>query len=449
MTNLLTHYRGKEAIPSYDRSVEDPNGFLQAHVILNRVGVMEYPERGELHYTSADVLAEAAPKYKGLPVLLEHPSDSQLVTSKNIENYDVVGFIMDTVFDGSVTKGIISIVSEKGKEAVRTTHTEVSCGYDQDLEEGEGVWLDECGIAGETGKKYGYDTIKKNIVPNHLSLVPRGRAGAIAKVYLDDAYTLEEARVSFDEDSFKQFIEKQTMPNKQLVFDSALISVADESLPIVETLIKNYKETSDKAQKLQISLDSSSSTVQSLTRDLEVAKTSLDAMTAKYDAAVVQLEAKPSVSMDSKVIGSEVQKLLTVWGEAKKIGSNLSFDSNLSAVDAKKANLKEVSPLSLHTKIDGSEAYTNALWDITLDSKMEEKEEEKEEAESDMMRYDSGRDMGSMYDNDAFKKKYGYKDNIMMGYDRRGSYGADASPRKANNNKRISEHKDGSFSLIV
>jgi hypothetical protein len=153
---------------------------------LTRTGVFAYRQADgstRREYRPADeVFAPSALEaLRAAPVTVEHPTaGARRVTAETWQGV-AVGHVGDDVradsdrrfVEGSVVISDARAISRVDSGALR----EVSVGYDVDLEMTAGVSPE-----GEP-----YDAIQRRIRPNHVALVPRGRAGSDVTLRLDSA----------------------------------------------------------------------------------------------------------------------------------------------------------------------------------------------------------------------------------------------------------------------
>lgn len=152
--------------------VTDERGYLVTTAKLARTGAMEYlgSEIGrdankvyEVHVDPEDLFNDETIKsFEGQPVTIEHPEEAE-VTASNWDDL-AVGHISNVRQDGEFLIGDVIVNSPKAIKTIQDGKVEVSCGYDADLIENNGI-------------------IKKtNIKGNHLAIVDEGRCGANCKL---------------------------------------------------------------------------------------------------------------------------------------------------------------------------------------------------------------------------------------------------------------------------
>lgn len=153
------------------------DGYLVATVKIARTGIQQYtkrelglmedgivnvyrPESEVFHKDSLKSLAHAA-------VTVGHPDVA--VTSDNWSDLAVGEVSADVLRDG---EWLTTAIIVKDAKAQRQEARELSAGYNCELEFIDGVT--------PSGESYG--AIQKNIVFNHLAIVPSARAGSLARI---------------------------------------------------------------------------------------------------------------------------------------------------------------------------------------------------------------------------------------------------------------------------
>ncbi len=163
-----------------------PQGFLKAPVSATRTGVFVYMRGGQVHREAR--LAkhvfdpESMKTIRFIPFTADHPMD--MVTPENVRAY-LTGMTSDRAekVKHQLETDVI-IMDGAAIEDVKGGKVQVSCGYDMDLEETPGVFMDpENQDHPDNGKAY--DAIQTNIIYNHLANVMRGRMGKDTRVRLD------------------------------------------------------------------------------------------------------------------------------------------------------------------------------------------------------------------------------------------------------------------------
>lgn len=328
----------------------DANGFLKVKATIARVGIQEYYENGKLirDYRPPDEVAKSAITFTDKPITIDHPPE-EIVTVETTNKY-LKGIVRDSFFDKDTVDAELLITHVDGVRAALSTHRQLSCGYHCDHDNTPGVWVDTDGLMGEKGKEYQYDRVQRNIVGNHLALVPFGRAGDIASIKNDGFSIIDPV------------IEKVTMP-KQYILDSRSYQLDD--LNDVESLISKLESTIGEKTKL---VSDSQSKLQEITTTLTA---KVDALTAEKDALTIklsELETKQpetkTDAVDPAIIASKLETWFEVLPALKKDSADFAPNFSLSESEVKKLYLEKVAP-DHKAKLDSaSPEYINAFWDL-------------------------------------------------------------------------------------
>jgi hypothetical protein len=156
-----------------------PQGFVQVDGYASRIGVQEYRNgpkvRRELRLPD-DVFADPSlGGFLGLPITDDHPSE--MVNSENAAALTKGTVLTTGRRDGDKVMVTATIYDKKLIRKMDGGKRQLSVGYLVELDETPG----EHPVYGK------YDAIQRNIVPNHLAVVERGRAGAEVAVRMDGA----------------------------------------------------------------------------------------------------------------------------------------------------------------------------------------------------------------------------------------------------------------------
>ena len=158
---------------NHTKFMTDERGYLVTTAKLARVGSMEYlgEELGRPRgvydvYVDAEQLFNDATikSFENMPVTIEHPEEQE-VTSSNWDDL-AVGHIYNVrpSDDKQFLLGDVVVNSPKAIKTINDGKVEVSCGYDADLVENDGI------------------ISKVNIRGNHLAIVDEGRCGKNCKL---------------------------------------------------------------------------------------------------------------------------------------------------------------------------------------------------------------------------------------------------------------------------
>ena len=159
----------------------DHNGYLTAEAVLTRTGVFKYRRAdgsiiNELRSPDDVMNQDSLDTLENRPFTDGHPVVGR-VDATNTRQLSRGMVISKAKQDGDLVKAKILVTDEavidkimRKKNPVR----EVSCGYNADITDESGEF---------NGERF--DHRQTNIIYNHVALVPRGRAGAVARLRVD------------------------------------------------------------------------------------------------------------------------------------------------------------------------------------------------------------------------------------------------------------------------
>ena len=172
----------------YDRlklkAVKDDNGFIRDTPVLTRTGVFVYwqpdgTQRREYRPPEEVFKADSLNAFLGIPITDEHHG--------KVQGSNAGGLVVGSVLSSGRQDGnnLIADIVIHNTSPIDAGKKELSVGYEVELEMTSGITED-----GEP-----YDAIQRNIKPNHLAIVSKGRAGN-ARLNLDaaDAVSFVEER---------------------------------------------------------------------------------------------------------------------------------------------------------------------------------------------------------------------------------------------------------------
>ena len=316
----FSSWEGGEKMQRYDnyaiQAIKTDEGFVRDAPIIGRTGILEYRNvdgsiRREYRPPEEAFNADSLASIRGKPITLGHHG---LVSSANYREAKPVGTVIsDGRQDGNNIRADVVIYS------LDTDDRELSCGYQTELEETPGVT--------EDGQHY--DAIQRNIVYNHLAIVPRGRAGN-ARLNMDGEQILES---EVDKMSKKIKLDngiEYDVPAEVEVAFGAMIAKADEQ------------------------------------------KKELDAMTAKFDSATAEIEklkqdaAKAEADFKAK-FDDAVKTTIELRTIAQKHG--IEKADEMSNEEIKKAVVAKVHP---KLNLDGKSAeYIEVAFDLAKDTEVQ------------------------------------------------------------------------------
>lgn len=334
--SLKAHIKhASEKQDRYDISIREDKfkitsqGFLVVDATVTRTGVFDYTGIGgvkEFRPEGEVFNEDSMESLKLIPVTLKHPSE--MVSVENVKELQI-GTTGDTIHrDGDFLACRLVITDKNLVKEIKDRHDtglgnyEISLGYKCDVDPVPGEFN------GET-----YDAIQSNIQYNHLSLVATGRAGADARLRLDQ-------KTKEDVTMFKFKRDKIEIPG--LHMDAIDVEIPDEATPTVE--------------KLSGKLDEAVGIVDYLAK-------CGDAMQARYDALV---EASDKVKKDledwQSPTSDKVQDMLKARKDLEGLSDKLKVehkdkDDKTVKLDIIKSVSKDFDPK------DKSDEYIQARFD--------------------------------------------------------------------------------------
>lgn len=316
----FSSWEGGEKVQRYDNyaitATKTDEGFIKDAPIIGRTGILEYRNvdgtiRREYRPPEEAFNVDSLASIRGKPITLGHHG---LVSSANYREAKPVGTVIsDGRQDGSNIRADVVIYS------LDTDDRELSCGYQTDLEETSGV----------TPEGEHYDAIQRNIVYNHLAIVPRGRAGN-ARLNMDGEQILES---EVDKMSKKIKLDngiEYDVPAEVEVAFGAMIAKADEQ------------------------------------------KKELDAMTAKFDSATAEIEKlKQDAAKAEADFKAKFDEMVKTTIELRTIASKHGIEKadEMSNDEIKKAVVAKVHP---KLNLDGKSAeYIEVAFDLAKDTEVQ------------------------------------------------------------------------------
>ena len=216
-----------------------------------------------------------------VPVTLDHPSE--LVTPENVTQYSKGEVTSKARLDRDagwlelewVVKDVAAIA------ALDSTHKQVSGGYTADIDFTAGITPD--------GRKY--DGVQRGITPNHLALVPRGRA------FSDAATVAQWGALPVIQDN------EVKMDMKPIAIGDAVVNVAASDAATITAMIADHKaaiEAKDTAIG-ELKAENAATAAKVLTdADIEALVADRVAVTAKAATLVADYDATGKALADVK-----------------------------------------------------------------------------------------------------------------------------------------------------
>ena len=298
------------------QAIKTDEGFIKDSPIIGRTGILVYMNadgstRREYRPPEEAFKADSLASIRGKPITMGHHG---LVTNETYKQSKPIGTVLsEGKQDGNNIRADVVIYD------LNTDDRELSCGYQTDLEETSGV----------TPEGEHYDAIQRNIVYNHLAIVPRGRAGN-ARLNMDGEQILEsEVEKMSKKIKLDNGIEYDVPAEVEVAF-GAMIAKADEQ------------------------------------------KKELDAMTAKFDSATAEIEKLKQDAVKAEAefkekFDSAVKTTIELRTIAQKHG--IEKADEMSNDEIKKAVVAKVHP---NLNLDGKSAeYIEVAFDLAKDTEVQ------------------------------------------------------------------------------
>ena len=298
-------------------------GFIRDTPIVGRTGILVYrnadgTERKEYRPPDEAFKADSLASLMGKPITIGHKA---FVTAGNAAQVAPVGSVLSAGRqDGN------NIIADIVVYNLDTDSRELSCGYTLDLDEKPGITPD--------GQHY--DAVQRNIVYNHLAIVPQGRAG-VARLNMDGEQVIDE-----EEQKEEQKMAEMT----KVRLDSGIeYDCAPEVKVEIEKMRKDSAEMKKESDKLQAKYDALEA---ELKKEQEGRKADAEKAKVNFDEAVkarVELldvaEAHKVANADS-MTDTEIKTAVikAVRGDAINLDGK-SADYIEAAYDMAKADVKQ------------------------------------------------------------------------------------------------------------
>lgn len=347
---------------NHTKFMTDERGYLVTTAKLARVGAMEYlgEELGRPSgvydvYVDADELFNDATikSFENMPVTIDHPEEQE-VTSSNWDDL-AVGHIYNVrpSDDKQFLLGDVVVNSPKAIKTINDGKVEVSCGYDADLVENDGIIR------------------KVNIRGNHLAIVDEGRCGkncklgdgkpsimskllkrffgdkkAKVKVKLGDSKRslkamskkLNDSKSDFDA-KFKDAEEIVVSPDATTEEKAAVVQelqeMATELMEEATTVVEEAQAATEQAEELAAQVEqevpSDTTANDELTPEEEAKMADLEAQVIEKDERIAELEAELEAL-------KEKEEQATTANDAKRVfGDAIAIKKGMTSTEIKRA----------------------------------------------------------------------------------------------------------------
>ena len=321
------HPKGGHIMQRFDQvtfaATKTAEGFIRDTPIVGRMGILVYrnadgTERREYRPPEEAFRADSLASLMGKPITIGHKA---FVTAGNAAQVAPVGSVLSAGRqDGN------NIVADIVVYNLDTDSRELSCGYTLTLDETPGTTPD--------GQRY--DAVQRNIVYNHLAIVPQGRAG-VARLNMDGSQVIDE--------------EEQKEDNKmaemtKIRLDSGIeYDCAPEVKVEIEKMRKDSADMKKEADKLQAKFDALEA---ELAKEKEGRKADAEKAKANFDEVVkarvdlLKVAQAHKVANADSMTDTEIKTAVikAVRGDAINLDGK-SADYIEAAFDMAKADVKQ------------------------------------------------------------------------------------------------------------
>lgn len=313
------------------KAEKTPEGFLNCHAQVARVGELRYrnPNGSDrIERVTKEVLfnADSYNSLKMKPVTCpEHPP--VMLDSKNANQYSKGTTSNVVTIDGSFLGICLTITDQQAIDAIEAGTQEVSCGYmatTRPLPDGT------------------FQQVTRDY--NHLSIVPKGRAGS-------------EVRISMDSEDVPIFVQLEDTTNTHINNDMSDVKTSETNLSSLK--LDEYESInlpSDIANKVKERFNSDAKTLDSVKAQLDKAKAEYDSLMEEYK----KLKEENAGLTESATSKEDAAKKCDRCDAITKILTDRkydSFDALLAKFDAQSEQVEALEK----AKTDVAEINVNAL----------------------------------------------------------------------------------------
>jgi hypothetical protein len=277
--------------------------------------------------------ADSLASFSMVPVTNGHPPE--LLTAANTSRFSAGSIGEQVLQDGDHVKASLLVTDAKAVSDLEAGKTQLSCGYDCELEFTPGEWQGQH-----------YDAVQRGIRGNHVAIVDQGRMGPSVGVRMDgDAVQVQTS-------PSPRHKETRTVPNLQK-FDIAGVGyeVSDQVAQAIA------KERTDAAEKL----DAKAKEHTDLKAEHDKLQARHDAEKERADKAAADLKEATDPAKMSEAVAARVG--LEV--EARK---HLDEETKLDGLTDRQVKELVIAKLAPDAKLDGkSDDYVQARFDAAME----------------------------------------------------------------------------------
>lgn len=330
-----------------DELTLEPNGWLRASAALTRTGVFAYRNedgsiRRELRPPQEVFRADLMPLYAGLPLTVGHPDVFLDVLTTRAHQ---VGSISSPRREADKIVADLLVTDLVAIEQVQRGVRQISVGYEAELDFTPGTWF---GVP--------YDAVQRNIQPNHIAIVDRGRAGPECAIRLDQGDTMLDLTIDGNSVTVSPEME-----------GAVLTALGLDPANPPQTLELCYGPQDPAAAPTMDKAPAPAAPAPAAKAD------AMDALQARLDSLQAQLAAKP----DETKIRESVRNRIKLESVAEAHG--VRFDSAMSDDLIRAAVVKQLEGVDVSTK---SSAYIEARYDSAIEARSARDEQVRQVAKS-------------------------------------------------------------------
>lgn len=316
----------------------EPNGWLRASAALTRTGVFTYRNadgtlRRELRPPQEVFKTDSVAQFAGLPVTVGHPEVFLDATSTRAHQ---VGATSAPRREADKIVADLLVTDVAAIEQIQRGIRQISVGYEARLDFTPGVWLGQP-----------YDAIQRDIQPNHVALVDRGRAGPECALRLDEGDTMLDLE-----------IDGNSVTVTPEMFAGVLTALGMDPASPPQMLELCYGP--DAAPGAAPAMDKAAPAAAPAAPAPKGDRADVDSLQARIDSLQAQLSAKP----DEARIRESVRARIKLESVAETNG--VKFDAAMSDDLLRAAVVKALEGVDVSGK---SSAYIEARFDACLEAR--------------------------------------------------------------------------------
>lgn len=323
--------------------VKTANGYLRCDALITRTGVFEYrladgSTRRELRLPGEVFHGDSLATFDLVPLTNEHPAEK--LTPDNTAKYQTGAVSAVRRVDNAVAASVL-VTDARAISDVEAGKTQLSCGYDCDLEQRAGVTDGIDGVP--DGMRY--DAIQRNIVGNHVAIVRKGRAGD-AQLHLD----ADDAVMAATVEPSGHALAQPGATQMKLKIDGVDYELDEQAGQAVTKVLAKLDEGAAQIERLA---------------------TQVTEQTARADAADEALEAEKKARAD-EATPERVRELVSArvaleTTAAKILGSETKLDE-LDDDSVRRAVVVKVSPSAEARVAECDASYLAARYDAAVET---------------------------------------------------------------------------------